>query len=79
MFPSTKAKPSKSRSIPSNEYLLTRSTIDLTIVILVSGFARYPDKTSFSVPSVIVGINLRPLLRIKQIVSAIGHEGFPVE
>ena len=75
---STKAKPSKSKSIPSKPFLLTKSTIDLTIVVRVSAFARYPARTNSFVPSVIVGMIFNPLLRIKQSVSAIGQEGLPV-
>ena len=48
------------------------------MVVRTSGLAKKPDKTNLSVPSVIVGINFKPLLRIKQIVLAIGHEGFAV-
>ncbi len=40
VFPSTNAKPSKSKSIPSNEYLFTRSIIVFTIVVRISGLAK---------------------------------------
>jgi ABC-type sugar transport system substrate-binding protein len=42
VLPSTKAKPSKSRSIPSKPFLFTSSVIDLTIAVRVSVLAKYP-------------------------------------
>ncbi|CAB4657648.1 unannotated protein [freshwater metagenome] len=58
--------------------MLTKSTIDLTSVVRVVGLAKYPANTSLAVPSVMVGIICIPARRIKQTVSAIGHDGLPV-
>ena len=75
--PSTKAKPSKSKSMPSKFLLITKSIIDLITfarsVLLASNFAR----TNLSVPSVIVGIILNPALRIFVSGISIATLGFP--
>ena len=48
------------------------------MVVRVVAFARYSERTSLAVPSVIVGIICKPARRIKQTVSAIGHDGLPL-
>ena len=58
--PSTKAKPSKSKSIPSKLLVTTRFVIVETTSFRVLDFARYPYRTNFLVPSVIAGSILKP-------------------
>ena len=75
--PSTKAKPSKSKSMPSKFLLVTRSIIDLTTLALSLLFASSFARTNFSVPSVMVGMILNPALRIVVSGTSIATLGFP--
>ena len=77
LFPSTKAKPSKSKSIPSKLFAFTNVAILSTTCVRVLGFANNPESTNFAVPSVIVGTIDNPARFIKHVVVAIGHEGLP--
>ena len=76
-MPSTKAKPSKSKSMPSKFLLVTRSIIDLTTLALSLLFASSFARTNFSVPSVMVGMILNPALRIVVSGTSIATLGFP--
>ena len=71
---STKANPSKSKSIPSNPFELIKSTIVFISVALVESLLKIVDSAPFAVPSVIVGRSLMPRLFKVAIGTSIGIE-----
>ena len=75
--PSTKAKPSKSKSMPSKFLFITKSIIDFITFARSLLLARSFARTNLSVPSVMVGIILKPALRIVVSGISIATLGFP--